>query len=123
MRPVDLLLLARLETDTSPWEEASVDVSQLCERIAEQMQPLAAERTLSLGLDIEPGLLVTGSFDHLLRALLNLLDNAIKYADSPGRIVWTSLWPWTCTEWVKLSWLVQVTVLPVDTWILVGANW
>jgi signal transduction histidine kinase len=30
---------------------------------------------------------VSGSFDHLLRALINLLDNAIKYTDSPGRIV------------------------------------
>src|SRR5205085_9472441 len=36
----DLLLLARLETATAPWEEAPVDVSQLCERIVEQMQPL-----------------------------------------------------------------------------------
>src|SRR5207244_1920146 len=33
----------------------------------------------------------------------------------------TSDSPSTCTEWVKLSWLVQVTVLPVDTWILDGA--
>ena len=83
----DLLLLARLETDTTPWEETPVDVSQLCERIVEQMEPLAAERDLSIAVDVEPGLLVTGSFDHLLRALLNLLDNAIKYARSPGRIV------------------------------------
>ena len=77
----DLLLLARLETDTTPWEEAPVDVSQLCERIVEQMEPLAAERRLSIALDVEPTLLVAGSFDHLLRALLNLLDNAIKYAE------------------------------------------
>jgi signal transduction histidine kinase len=83
----DLLLLARLETDTAPWEEAPVDISQLCERIVEQMDPLAGERRLSIAIDVEPGLLVTGSFDHLLRALLNLLDNAIKYARSPGRIV------------------------------------
>jgi signal transduction histidine kinase len=83
----DLLLLARLETDTAPWEEAPIDVSQLCERIVEQMQPLAAERSLSIALDIEPGLLISGSFDHLLRALLNLLDNAIKYAASGTCIV------------------------------------
>ena len=83
----DLLLLARLETDTAPWDEAPVDVSQLCERIAEQMQPLAGERGLTLAIDVAPGLTVSGSFDHLLRALINLLDNAIKYADSPGRIV------------------------------------
>jgi signal transduction histidine kinase len=83
----DLLMLARLESDTAPWEEAPVDISQLCERIVEQMQPLAAERQLTIALDVEPALLVTGSFDHLLRALLNLLDNAIKYAHSPGRIV------------------------------------
>jgi signal transduction histidine kinase len=83
----DLLLLARLETDTAPWEETPVDVSQLCERIVEQMQPLAAERGLSIKLEVEPGLLVSGSFDHLLRALLNLLDNAIKYAEPASPIV------------------------------------
>ena len=82
----DLLLLARLETGSAPWAEAPVDLSQLCERIVEQMEPLARERRLTIALDVEPGLLVSGSFDHLLRALINLLDNAIKYADSPGRI-------------------------------------
>ena len=83
----DLLLLARLETGSAPWEEAPVDLSQLCERIVEQMEPLARERRLTIALDVEPGLQVSGSFDHLLRALINLLDNAIKYADSPGRIL------------------------------------
>ena len=83
----DLLLLARLETGSAPWEETPVDLSQLCERIVEQMEPLARERGLSITRDVEPGLLVNGSFDHLLRALINLLDNAIKYAQSPGRIV------------------------------------
>ena len=83
----DLLLLARLETGSAPWEEAPVDLSQLCERIVEQMEPLARERRLSISLDVEPGLVVSGSFDHLLRAVINLLDNAIKYAHSPGRIV------------------------------------
>ena len=83
----DLLLLARLETGSAPWEETPVDLSQLCERIVEQMEPLARERQLTIALTVEPGLLVSGSFDHLLRALINLLDNAIKYADSPGRIL------------------------------------
>jgi signal transduction histidine kinase len=83
----DLLLLARLGTASTPWEEAPVDLSQLCERIVEQMEPLARERRLTIALDIEPGLMVSGSFDHLLRALINLLDNAIKYAQSPGRVV------------------------------------
>jgi len=82
----DLLLLARLEIGSAPWEEAPVDLSQLCERIVQQMKPLARERRLTIALDVEPGLLVSGSFDHLLRALINLLDNAIKYAGSPGRI-------------------------------------
>jgi signal transduction histidine kinase len=50
------------------------------------MEPLAQERRLTIALDVEAGLQVSGSFDHLLRALINLLDNAIKYARSPGRI-------------------------------------
>ena len=61
-------------------------MSQLCERIVEQMLPLAHERGLSIALDVEPGLIVMGSFDHLLRALLNLVDNAIKYAAARGQI-------------------------------------
>jgi len=83
----DLLLLARLETASAPWEEMPVDLSQLCEHIVEQMEPLAKQRRLAIALDVEPGLMVSGSFDHLLRALINLLDNAIKHAHSPGRIV------------------------------------
>ena len=64
-----------------------VDLSQLCEHIVEQMEPLAKQRRLAIALDVEPGLTVSGSFDHLLRALINLLDNAIKHAHSPGRVV------------------------------------
>jgi len=82
----DLLMLARLETETAAWQDEPVDISQLCERIVEQMQPLAGERGLSIVLDAGTRLVVTGSFDHLLRAFLNLLDNAIKYAASPGCI-------------------------------------
>jgi signal transduction histidine kinase len=83
----DLLLLARLESSSAPWEEMPVDLSELCERIVEQMEPLAGERQLTIAIDVEPGLMVSGSFDHLLRALINLLDNAIKHAHSPGRVV------------------------------------
>src|SRR4030095_6713583 len=83
----DLLLLERLGTASTPWEEMSVHLSQICERIVERMGPRPRHRRVSIALDIEPGLMVSGSFDHLLRALINLLDNAIKYAHSPGRIV------------------------------------
>jgi signal transduction histidine kinase len=86
----DLLMLARLETESAPWDDEPIDVSQLCERIVEQMLPLAHERGLSIALDVEPALIVMGSFDHLLRALLNLLDNAIKYAIPGGQIAFAA---------------------------------
>lgn len=83
----DLLMLARLETDTAAWHDEIVDVSQLCERIVEQMQLLAGERGLSIAFGADAQLLVHGSLDHLMRTLLNVLDNAIKYADAPGVII------------------------------------
>jgi signal transduction histidine kinase len=82
----DLLLLARLEQGSAVWERAAVDVSQLCERTVEQMQPLAHERGLSIETEVAPDLIVEGSIDHLLRALVNMLDNAIKYSEPPSEI-------------------------------------
>lgn len=74
----DLLLMARSEGGR-PLAREPVDVSALIGDLCDSMQPIAAERGLTLRCDCAPGLVVLGDFDALLRMLLNLVDNALKY--------------------------------------------
>jgi len=43
-------------------------------------------RDIVLRLDLAPGLVIRGDFDHLTRLFLNLLDNAVKYTPRGGQV-------------------------------------
>jgi heavy metal sensor kinase len=79
-----LLLLAR-EDGGDALAREPVDLSTLLRDIADSMRPLAAEKGLELACDVPDGLTVTGDPDGLIRAFVNLLDNAIKYTER-GRV-------------------------------------
>ncbi|MEX2247850.1 MAG: ATP-binding protein [Dehalococcoidia bacterium] len=74
-----LLMLARSDAGALPVEREPVDLRDLVESVAEQVRPLAAQK--SLDLRIEPGgpLAVSGDEDLLLQLMLNLADNAARY--------------------------------------------
>jgi heavy metal sensor kinase len=82
----DLLLLSRLEQNHHYGDRDLIDLSDLLAAVAVQAQPLADLRHLSFSTSIDPGLLIQGSPDHLIRLFLNLLDNAIKHTPAPGSI-------------------------------------
>lgn len=84
-----ILTLARAEAGELKIAPAPVDVSALAADVREQVGPLADAKGLELAEHIEPA--ITARFDRgwLERLLLILLDNAIKFTPSGGRITVT----------------------------------
>jgi two-component system phosphate regulon sensor histidine kinase PhoR len=79
----DLLTLGRLET-IADINERPINVLLLIEDAISEIFPLAEARQLSLSLEADSPLnLIQGSEDYLKQAILNLLDNALKYC-RPG---------------------------------------
>jgi heavy metal sensor kinase len=81
-----LLFLSRADHDQVPVETATVDLSEMIEILFEQTYPLAESRELRLTASVEPGLLIEGDQDLLIRLVFNLVDNAFKYTPSGGHV-------------------------------------
>jgi heavy metal sensor kinase len=81
-----LLVLARAEAGEIQWAEQRVDLSALTLSLIEQMEPLATAKNICLGSNVQPGVFVPGDANWIERAILNLLDNGIKFTDGPGRV-------------------------------------
>jgi signal transduction histidine kinase len=81
----DLLTLARLEAETVV-ERATVDLSEIATEASVMAQTLAEARHQELASDAHTGVVVQGSAGDLRRAVLNLLDNAVKFTPAGGRI-------------------------------------
>jgi heavy metal sensor kinase len=84
----DMLTLARADSNAGDMVWEKIDLADVIENIFEKVQPLADERqlALSLSLDLPGSVSVMGDFPSLRRLLWILLDNALKYTPSPGRI-------------------------------------
>lgn len=82
-----LLDLSRAETGQVSIEHSNVNLSSMLEDLAEDAMILAEERSISVGSMIEPGILIDGDSVRLHQALLNIVDNAIKYTPSGGDIL------------------------------------
>jgi heavy metal sensor kinase len=84
----DMLTLARADSNSSEvvWEK--VDLADAIESVYQKLKPLADERQLamSVSFDASQSLSVMGDFPSLRRLIWILLDNALKYTPSPGRI-------------------------------------
>ena len=81
-----LLTLARAEAGEIPLEIRSLDLAALTRSLAEQMEPVAASKQVMLGVEGERNIEVAGDAQWLEHALLNLIDNAIKFTPSGGRV-------------------------------------
>ncbi len=82
----DLLYLARLDVDHAHMHPIRVNLSDLVAATAEQFSGLTGARSQRLTMEIEPATHVQGDIDLLIRLLMNLLDNAVKYTPEGGTI-------------------------------------
>ena len=64
----------------------AVDLAELAATTAEQMGLLAEDKQVSVDCVSTPGVVVEGGRARLKQVIVNLLDNAIKYTPSGGRV-------------------------------------
>jgi heavy metal sensor kinase len=75
----NLLQLARGEKGLK-LQKDDIDLSLLLADVAESLDPLVENKNLTLTCDLPPSLMISGDTDQLIRLIVNLLDNAIKYS-------------------------------------------
>jgi len=81
-----LLLLARADAGQLQMECAPVNVSELCIELIEDAEILGSVRNIQVGSEIVPELWTKGDNGLLRQALLNLIDNAVKYNLHGGKV-------------------------------------
>jgi two-component system phosphate regulon sensor histidine kinase PhoR len=83
----DLLSLSRIEMIEHRHPSTPVDIAAVARQMIDTVRPMAEERGVVLNLDVPPGpVIVAGDRDELLRVCDNLIENAIKYGQSGGRV-------------------------------------
>lgn len=86
-RLVTLLLdIARLETGHFSLDLQLLDLCTIAERVADQIDLMLEDHTLEIVSDNEP-LLIEGDDLRLEQAILNLVQNAVKYSPEGGPII------------------------------------
>lgn len=74
-----LLMIARAEAGYSSDNLTVFDADAVVNDIIEMYEPVAEEQGMALESSTQPGLAVTGSRELLGQAVVNLVDNALKY--------------------------------------------
>lgn len=81
-----LLTLSRSDSGRLILENAPVDLSETFRMVAEQQMVAAEDKSISIETDIAEDITITGDEAMIIRILLNLVDNAVKYGKEGGKI-------------------------------------
>lgn len=83
----DLLSLSRIELNAHLAPNTAVDLAPIVRQVAEGLQTLARDRGVEIKVAApQDALIVLGDRDELIRALENLVENALKYGAAGKRV-------------------------------------
>jgi two-component system phosphate regulon sensor histidine kinase PhoR len=83
----DLLSLSRVELSAHVRPDAQIDLAPLIRQVAEGLEPLAKERQVVIEIELpDAPAVIAGDREELLRVFENLIENALKYGASGGRV-------------------------------------
>ncbi|MFN9176179.1 MAG: sensor histidine kinase, partial [Synechocystis sp.] len=85
----DFLLLARQDGERKSENFILIPLDEILEDVLPWMELTAEKKQLFLTSNLASGIYIKGNPDLLKRVFINLLDNAIKYTNSPGKITLT----------------------------------
>jgi len=84
----DLLSLSRVELSAHVRPDTLVDIVPIIRQVADGLEPLARERQVRIEFELpETPVSIAGDREELLRLFENLIENALKYGASGGRVM------------------------------------
>jgi two-component system phosphate regulon sensor histidine kinase PhoR len=84
----DLLSLSRVELSAHVRPDTLVDLVPIIRQVVDGLEPLARERQVEIEVDLpEPQVTIAGDREELLRLFENLIENALKYGASGGKVI------------------------------------
>ena len=81
-----LLRIARLESGSYKMRKEGIELATLVDDAVALYEVVAADKNIDVELSVQKRCAVEGDRDLIFQALVNLIDNAIKYTPSGGRI-------------------------------------
>ena len=83
----DVLDMAKIEAGHLVVRKARIEIKALLHQVVQSMRPLADRKRIELVLDVPEGLpALFADADKVIQALVNLIDNAIKFINGPGQV-------------------------------------
>lgn len=82
----EMLTLADVERQDVPLVCEEVDLANIAMKADLELESVAFEKNVTLEDDLPDRCMVTGNADYLLRIVMSLLENALKYEPSGGRV-------------------------------------
>ena len=83
----DLLSLSRVELSAHVRPDTRIDLVPIIRQVADGLEVLAKERGVTIATDLpQAAAIVAGDREELLRLFENLIENALKYGASGGRV-------------------------------------